>query len=57
MGETSRQLCGRDTFQNNRPKKSSTIGYVAGYAPREILDGSEEHLALVSWRFTVEIHY
>ena len=41
-----------DASQNNRPKKSSTIGYVAGYAPKEILQGSEEHVALVSWRST-----
>ena len=41
-----------DASQGNRPKKSSTIGYVAGYAPRSILDGAEEHIALISWRST-----
>ena len=41
-----------DASQGNRPKKASTIGYVAGYAPRSILDGEEEHVALVSWRST-----
>ena len=41
-----------DASQGNRPNKSSTIGYVAGYAPREILDGSEEAVALVTWRST-----
>ena len=39
-----------DASQGNRPNKSSTIGYVAGYSPREILEGSEESVALITWR-------
>ena len=41
-----------DASQGNRPMNASTIGYVAGYAPATILDGQQEHVALVSWRST-----
>ena len=41
-----------DASQGNRPKKSSTIGYVGGFAPRTILNGEEESVALVTWRST-----
>ena len=41
-----------DASQSNRPNGSSTIGYVAGFAFKEILEGSEEHVALAAWRST-----
>ena len=35
--------------QNSRHKKSSTVGYMAGYTPCTILEWSEQSVALVSW--------
>ena len=39
-----------DASQSNRPNGSSTVGYIASHAPKSILDGSEEHVALVGWK-------
>ena len=41
-----------DASQGNRPNKSSTIGFMACYGPREIADGEEVQLAMVAWRST-----
>ncbi|CAE7574276.1 GIP, partial [Symbiodinium microadriaticum] len=37
-----------DASQGNRPNKSSTIGFMACYGPREIADGEEVQLAMVA---------
>ena len=37
-----------DASQSNRPNGSSTIAYVAGYAPKTILQGEEVSIALVA---------
>ena len=39
-----------DASQSNRPNKSSTVGYVGGFAPRSIMDGTEEKVAVVAWK-------
>ena len=39
-----------DASQGNRPNKSSTVGYLACYGPRSLLDGEEGTLALIAWK-------
>ena len=39
-----------DASNSNRPDKSSTMGLVAGLCPKEILDGEEVQVALLSWK-------
>ena len=39
-----------DASQHNRPDKSSTLGLVTAVAPKQILEGEECELAVVSWR-------
>ena len=39
-----------DASNSNRPDKSSTMGMIAGIAPKSILSGEEVPVALVSWK-------
>eukprot|EP00435_Cladocopium_sp_Y103_P016659 s60_g4.t1 len=39
-----------DAGQQNRPDRSSTMGYVSGLAPQEILAGEEATVAIITWR-------
>ena len=39
-----------DASNSNRPDKSSTMGIVGGCAPKSILDGTSQQVALITWR-------
>ena len=39
-----------DASNSNRPDKSSTMGLVAGLCPKEILEGDEVQVSLLSWK-------
>ena len=39
-----------DASNSNRPDKSSTMGIVGGCAPKSILDGASQQVALITWR-------
>ena len=39
-----------DASNGNRPDKSSTMGLVAGLAPRSILNGTKQPVSLLQWR-------
>ena len=39
-----------DASQHNRPDKSSTLGLLTAIAPRDMLDGYEKEIAIVTWR-------
>ena len=41
-----------DASNHNRPDKSSTMGLIAGIAPKSILTGSEESVSIVQWKST-----
>ena len=39
-----------DASNHNRPDKSSTMGIIAGLAPKMILSGSEEAISVIQWK-------
>lgn len=39
-----------DASNHNRPDKSSTMGIIAGLAPKTILSGSEEAISVIQWK-------
>ena len=39
-----------DASNHNRPDKSSTMGIIAGVAPKTILNGSEEAISVIQWK-------
>ena len=39
-----------DASNHNRPDRSSTMGLIAGMAPRSILSGSEEAISILQWK-------
>ena len=39
-----------DASNSNRPDKSSTMGIIAGCAPKEIISGKSVQVALIQWR-------
>eukprot|EP00435_Cladocopium_sp_Y103_P023442 s1426_g5.t1 len=39
-----------DAGQQNRPDKSSTLGYISGIAPKSILEGEEVAVAIINWK-------
>eukprot|EP00435_Cladocopium_sp_Y103_P019899 s669_g4.t2 len=48
-----RELCvvvWADASNSNRPDRGSTMGIIAGCAPRSILEGEEQQVALLNWK-------
>lgn len=39
-----------DAGQQNRPDRSSTLGYISGLAPKEILEGQDVPVAIINWK-------